>query len=312
MKKYITLILLCAITLFAVVLSAQEGEDESEQASLPNGLAEFIVTGETANLRDGPGTNYSVVGTVSNGDTLLIFADNSETPGWYQIYSEDDEDIFIADFLVERAPQRYYSILQEPLISIQGDGREITDIYDIPQGAYRVDAVVDDNFFIFSAVVIEGECRDSSIFNEGARDRNSLTVSTLFISRGCTFIFESDNVDGDWSIEFRDILDEEFMEETMLTIENGTIISGTGTQITMPTFIEEGIWTISATVQDQAFILESQPLDVCDSELVFNELDFDVNTLEVSTVFRATGDCIIFWLTDNVDGEWEIIFEKLR
>ena len=82
----------------------------------------------------------------------------------------------------------------------------------------------------------------------------------------------------------------------------------------MATSLPEGIWTISATVDDQAFILVPQVLvGKCSSSAAFNELDFDVQRLEVSTVYRsADGGCTIFWETSNVEGSWEIKFEKIR
>jgi len=288
------------------------GQDEETEDDLPDGLVEYTVTADVANLRSEPNTNSEVVGSASNGDTLLIYSDNSEHDGWLRIFDEEIESAYIADFLVERAPLRYYPLEQEPIAVLEGTGKQITDIIDLPEGAYRFDAEIDDNFFILSAIVIEGDCRDTTIFNEGGRENPRLNISTLIVSSGCSFIFESDNVDNEWIIEIRDVLDEEYLFDSILEIEDGTVLSGRGLQATMPTLIEEGIWTISAEVDDNYFILRSEPSGDCDSGTVFNEGVRDANSLSVSTVFRANETCIVFWLTSNVDTDWEITFEKLR
>lgn len=50
----------------------------------------------------------------------------------------------------------------------------------------------------------------------------------------------------------------------------------------------------------------------CEERSIMNELDFDSKSLELSTVFRVpTGGCIVYWETNNVDGEWELLFEKI-
>lgn len=45
-----------------------------------------VVTGRVVNLRQGPGTEYAVVGSASAGDTLLV---TGEAPGWYRIYAPE-------------------------------------------------------------------------------------------------------------------------------------------------------------------------------------------------------------------------------
>lgn len=274
-------------------------------------VIEYNVTAETANMRAEANTSSSVVGVVHAGDTLLIYDESSED-GWLRIYRDGEDDAYIADFLVERAPQRFYPITQEPILEVSGRGKDVTDIFDIPTGAYRIDAEVADNFFILKSIAIEGDCRDDTLFNEGVFDARSLEVSTLFISDGCSIIFETDNVDGDWSFALRNVLDLDIIADITLQVETGTSISGVGTQMTMPTFIPEGIWTVNANVDDNFFILHAEPLGDCDSGTVFNEGDFDADTLEVSTVYRANEDCVVYWLTSNVDEPWEISFEKLR
>jgi hypothetical protein len=173
---------------------------------------------------------------------------------------------------------------------------------------------VQDNAFILTTTVVEGDCRDDILFNELNFDTNRLIISALLISQGCSLIFETDNVSGNWEFAIRDVLDRDVLQESLLTIESGTVISGIGRTLTMATSLPEGIWTISATVGDQAFILVPQVLvGKCSDSAAFNEIDFDVQRLEVSTVYRsAEGGCTIFWETSNVEGSWEIKFEKVR
>jgi len=304
-QRYLLTVLciVCLSTLVPIVVHAQD-ED----------TIEYLVTADTANLRDGPGTGYSIVGIVSRGDSLLVFDEPQEVPGWFRVKLENGTNAYIADFLVERAPMRYYPAEQEPIVAFSGRGRNISDAVDLPRGAYRVDATVQDNAFILTTTVVEGDCRDDVLFNELDFDANRLIISALLISRGCSLIFETDNVSGNWEFAIRDVLDGDALRESLLTIESGTAISGIGRTLTMATSLPEGIWTISATVDDQAFILVPQVLvGKCSSSAAFNELDFDVQRLEVSTVYRsADGGCTIFWETSNVEGSWEIKFEKIR
>lgn len=277
-------------------------------------VVEYIVTADSGNVRSEPGTNSQIVGTVSNGESLLIYDEVPETSGWLRIYrfGGADIDAYIADFLVERAPMRFYPASQEPIATISGRGRDISDVVEIPAGAYRIDAVVSDNAFILQTIVVEGECNDTTVFNELDFNVNRLEISGLFVSSGCSFIFESDNTDGNWEIAIRDILDLSVLNDA-LELEDGSTISGKGRALTMATSIGEGIWEISATVQDRAFILWARPIGDCEEEAVFNELDFDANTLEMSTVYRVgDGGCIVFWETSNVEGEWELQFENIR
>lgn len=283
-------------------------------AQTPN-VIEYSVTGDYANLRGGPGTQYAIVGRAEGGDALFIYDEEPEHEGWLRIWRDDDEDAWIADWLVEKAPQRFYPSSQEPLVSASGRGASITDIYDLPRGAYRVDVAVEDNFFILEAIILEGNCRDQILFNEGNFDARELTVSTPFISQGCSVIFETDNVDGAWQIEIRDLLDLDALEESMLEIEDGTTIAGAGTQLTMATSLPTGFWSIQATVEDNFFQLRSHKLSgKCDDTYVFNEGDVDSDRLDVSAIYRNTGSepCVIFWETSNVDGDWELSFGKLR
>lgn len=42
-----------------------------------------VVTGRTVNLRQGPGTQYAIVGSARAGDSLMV---TGETPDWYKVY----------------------------------------------------------------------------------------------------------------------------------------------------------------------------------------------------------------------------------
>jgi hypothetical protein len=308
MKKLIVTAFSIVIVLTSVYYALGQSDDES-----PN-LIEYIVIADTANLRSGPGTSFEVVATAVRADILLIYDEEPEEEGWLKVFIEDEDDAYVADFLVERAPVRFYPVGQEPILTVSGRGSNATEVFDIPRGAYRIDAVVEDQSFILETIVVEGDCRDSHTFNELNFNANQLIMSGLFVSTGCSVIFQTDNVDGDWSFEVRDIIDEEFFESSLLAIEDGTIISGQGRALTMPTFLPEGVWTISAEVDDNSFILRPQVLNGdCETSTVFNEFDSDVDTLEVSSVYRSSDDgCVIFWETSNLQGEWIVTFEQVR
>lgn len=311
-KLIIVGLLLSISSTLSTITLAQDEEDDELSGDKPD-VIEVIVTANTANLRSGPSTNYEIVGSASSGEKLLIYDEEPESPGWLRIYREDEGNAYIADFLVEEAPTRFYPPEQEPLVTVSGTGKQITDSVDLPQGAYRLDAFVQDNAFIFESIAVEGNCDDEILFNELDFDVKSLEISTLLISSGCTLIFESDNVSGSWDVEIRDLLDENYIVESSLEIEDGTTISSRGKQLTMLTLLPEGIWSINAVVNDRAFILRPQVLSGnCDGYSVFNEVD-DA-PLELSSVYRSEssdGNCLIFWETSNVEGNWEITFNEV-
>ncbi len=309
MKLRLLCLLVSVLLLAPSVASAQESTPTPRPKTL-----EYVVTADSANLRGGPGTSFARVGTVTKGDILLIYDETPSVSGWLRVFREGQEDAYIADFLVERAPSRFYPLAQKPILKVSGRGRQITEVYDIPRGLYRVDANVQSRSFILKVVTIDGNCDDETIFNELNFDSRQLTISSLLVSAGCSVVFETDNVSGNWSFELRDVLDEEFLFESTLTIEDGTTISGKGRSVTMMTQLPRGVWRISAKVQDNSFILRPQVASGdCSEFSVFNELEFDASSLEVSTLYRSTGNgCLIFWDVLNVDGSWEITFNKAR
>lgn len=310
-KKLQLVVVLCLFLTTTLVVEAQ--------GPTPTGAkpptVEYIVTADSANLRSAPSTTATRVGTVSKGDVVLVYAEGATTSGWLKIYREGMDDAYIADFLVERAPTRFYPIDQKPLIEVSGRGKAISDVFDIPRGAYRIDVTVSDNAFILKSITVEGECEDEIIFNEFNVAVKSMVLSGLFVSTGCSVIFETDNVDNNWQFEIRDIIvDADFLADNTLIVFDGTTITGKGRSLTMSTLLLEGIWTIKATVEDNAFILQPQVLTGdCSTYAAFNELDLQATKLEISTIYRVPKDgCYIFWETSNVDSSWVLQFSKVR
>lgn len=305
-------ILICVLSAVLVLPSFMSETYAQQTTGDTESTIEYLVTAETANLRAQPSTTAAIVDTAKRGDSLQIYDEEPEAPGWLRIRLDETTDAYIADFLVERAPTRFYSVEQDPILSAAGHGKTVTDVFDIPGGAYRIDAVVADNAFILSTVTVEGDCRDRTVLNELSFDTNQLIMSALFVSSGCSVIFETDNVDGDWSFEIRDILDIDYSLSKALQIDDGTELQGTGRALTMSTVLPEGVWQITAIVEDNAFILNAHPTSRdCEESGILNEFDMNASSLEVSTIYRS-GGCIIFWETSNVDAAWTISFAKIR
>lgn len=297
-------IIILYVFLIPTVAFAQDNAQQS--------VIEYVVTTATANLRSGPGTAFGISGTVTQGESILVYNETPEVSGWLRVQRLGEDDAYIADFLVEQAPMRFYPIDQEPILEVSGRGKNISEVFDIPKGAYRIDASVQGRAFILHAVAVDAGCRDQSIFNELDFNANRLNISALFISNGCSYIFETDNVRGTWEFAVRDVLDLEVIAEMLFPIENGSSLSGTGRTLTMVTSLPEGVWTINGVVEDQAFILHAHVLSGdCRDTSVFNELDFDVQVLEMQTVYRSD-NCMIFWETNNTEGNWTLTFNKIR
>jgi hypothetical protein len=277
-------------------------------------VVEYIVSATTANLRGGAGTSFGKVAALKKGDSVLVYDETPETKGWLRVYRKGDKDAYIADYLIERAPQRFYPADQEPVFVVKGKGKTVSDVYEIPRGAYRIDAVIQDNAFILKSTVVEGDCNDDIIFNQFAIGNNKLEMSGLLVSQGCSIIFETDNVNSAWEFAVRDLLDLNVLSQSILNIEKGTKINGKGHVLTMPTQITEGVWKIQVVVKDQAFILTPQVLTGdCDTSSVFNEIDMDNKQIDASAIYRVPKDgCLIYWQTDNVDKEWELTFDKVK
>lgn len=308
MRKYNSLILVLVVVAalfnYAGYAAAQnDGEDPPE-------TIEYIVTAETANLRSGPSTTDSVVGQVTRGARVFAYADGQTTTGWLLLYREGEDDAWIADFLVERAPVRFYPADQEPIFELSGRGRLISDPVSLPRGAYRVDADVNDREFTLEAISSDGKCDDTTILDEFNIDiRHTVVSASLVVSEDCEFVFQMTGTSAEWSFEVRDILGEA-RDASLLEIEDDTTIRGVGTQFTMPTSIPAGLWRVSIDVNDQAFILVGYVnRGDCDTEYLFNELDFDAERLETFTLLRIpAGGCTFFWEVSNVEHDWQFTF----
>ncbi len=57
--------------------------DTQQPGPFSNPFQTVLVTGRTVNLRQGPGTQYAIVGSVHSGDSLMV---TGEAPDWYRIY----------------------------------------------------------------------------------------------------------------------------------------------------------------------------------------------------------------------------------
>ena len=83
-----------------VSYNLQEGYMHSDYlnvSTVENGeLGYGIVTGDLVNLRSGPSTSYSKVGTASNGDRLYIIGLNN---GWYKVLSGSSSCYIRSDYL---------------------------------------------------------------------------------------------------------------------------------------------------------------------------------------------------------------------
>ena len=291
---------------FATVVYPQNGTASDDLQ-----VIEYLVTGTgTINLRSGAGTSFGTAGTVNEGDTILIYDEEPEVEGWLRVKTDDESVAYVADFLVERAPMRFYNVNQKPIAVIEGVGSDVSDIIELPAGAYRFDAMVNDNEFVLSSVTVQGDCDDeNSIIWEWNYNATQLDVSALFVSSGCSFLFESDT-DGAWRVEVRDLFGMN-LTDTLL-IESGDSINGVGTQLTMGTMLEKGIWTITANVDDTSFSLYSRAVKGCEEELVMSDYSSD-EPIELRTIYRVDGDvCITFWETPISEGAWELIFEKVN
>ncbi|MCC6614114.1 MAG: SH3 domain-containing protein [Anaerolineae bacterium] len=281
----------------------------------PPSIVGYIVNADVANLRSGPSTDARIVDTASKGDRLLIYDEAPGTQGWLRVFRVGEADVYIADFLVERAPITFYPIDQEPLFVVSGRAAQASEVLQLPYGGYRIDATVYDVSFKLRIRVVDGYCDDVTLFNELDFEATRMTMSDAFVSMSCSVVFETENVDGEWRIEVRDlIVDDAFLIANTLKIEDGTVIRGEGHQLTMSTALPMGSWMVTAKVDHNMFILWSYVMmGECDSGAVFNELDTDAEAIEVSAVYRSPKPgCMMYWQTDNVNGEWSLTFTRLQ
>ena len=64
-------------------LTGEETVPETIPNPLSNPFQSVVVTGNVVNLRQGPGTQYDIVGTARAGDNLMV---TGEVSDWYRIY----------------------------------------------------------------------------------------------------------------------------------------------------------------------------------------------------------------------------------
>jgi hypothetical protein len=95
---------------------------------------EYIVTGQTANLRSGPGTGYDVVSTVNGGDILLIYDETPETAGWFRIYREGESDAYICRFSGKTCPHAFYPQIRNRSIPCRGPAKPSAIGWSFPKG----------------------------------------------------------------------------------------------------------------------------------------------------------------------------------
>jgi len=69
-----------------LALQGTENEPIQMNPVFLNPFQTVAVTGSIVNLRQGPGTQYQIVGTALAGDSLLV---TGETTDWYRIYSPE-------------------------------------------------------------------------------------------------------------------------------------------------------------------------------------------------------------------------------
>ena len=85
---------------YRVLYNLQEGYMSAEYLSVASAenaeLGYGTVTGSTVNLRTGPGTNYSLAGSVSAGERCYIIGVNS---GWYKILHDSVSCYIRSDYL---------------------------------------------------------------------------------------------------------------------------------------------------------------------------------------------------------------------
>jgi len=62
------------------------------------GIGQIVITGDWANLRSGPGTNYTAVGKVNKGETYTLLSKDGD---WYHILDLNGQEAYIAGYLAQ-------------------------------------------------------------------------------------------------------------------------------------------------------------------------------------------------------------------
>jgi len=83
--RYSRYILFLALALAGCGKTVVVEEYQPPEGTIPgsNPYETITVTGNVVNLRQGPGTQYDVVGSARGGDLLLV---TGEAPDWYRVY----------------------------------------------------------------------------------------------------------------------------------------------------------------------------------------------------------------------------------
>jgi SH3-like domain-containing protein len=91
----------------------------------------------SANLRSGPGTNYSIVGSADNGEYFEVIARSGTGNNiWYLVDRTDEASVWIADAVVNLSPENIsvpvaLTIPAEPAIQIQSPSTSCTGRFSI-------------------------------------------------------------------------------------------------------------------------------------------------------------------------------------
>ncbi len=83
MKKLMFLTVLALISGCGSTFTGEESVPEMIPNPLPSPFQSIVVTGRVVNLRQGPGTQYAVVGSARAGDSLMVTGEASD---WYRVY----------------------------------------------------------------------------------------------------------------------------------------------------------------------------------------------------------------------------------
>jgi len=65
------------------------------------GIGEIVITGDWANIRSGPGTNYTSVGKANKGEAFTLLSQEGE---WYHILTSAGQEAYLAGYLAQVSP----------------------------------------------------------------------------------------------------------------------------------------------------------------------------------------------------------------
>lgn len=306
-KTWLYLVLLAlAAGAFASAGSAQT--DETTPA-----LTEYVVIADTVNLRAGPGTNFEIVGDAQRGERVFAYAQENPQGDWLRLYrGAEMADAYIAVFLVEAAPIRYYPLQQAAEQRVEGNGSsQQYGPFQFTGQAYRVDVRFEGSSFALEAVADTGSCTDQELLDIAIASNGPHVASTVLLTGECAWVFEVYDAVGSWALEFRPLQNSEGAAFSMQAVAVNPVINGTGTQFSNPLRFPPGNWQLLARVQDQSFVLRSLVASgECGLQpLVFNVLQQGANEIMLSANFAVgSAGCVLYWQTDNVDGPWTLRF----